>query len=91
MTGELSGEKMADIDSSRTKLQQLQRIQLEERKYSDDINQQVYSYTFFFKEGKPFTILVLRITRFDFLKLSELFEIKGSRYPLRRGYPELSD
>jgi len=40
MTGELSGEKMADIDSSRTKLQQLQRIQLEERKYSDDINQQ---------------------------------------------------
>ena len=42
MTGELSGEKMADIDSSRTKLQQLQRIQLEERKYSDDINQQVY-------------------------------------------------
>jgi len=40
MTSELSGEKMSDIDTSTTKLEQLQRIQLEQRKYSDDINQQ---------------------------------------------------
>ena len=47
MTSELSGEKMSDIDTSTTKLEQLQRIQLEQRKYSDDINHQVFIFYWF--------------------------------------------
>nr|ALS04549.1 dynactin subunit 6 [Acartia pacifica] len=40
MTDELSGDKIGDIAATTSKLEQLHKIQLEERQYSDSMNKQ---------------------------------------------------
>jgi len=40
MTDDISGDKLANIDATTTKLEQLHKIQLQERKQSDNINKQ---------------------------------------------------
>eukprot|EP00088_Acartia_fossae_P053961 TRINITY_DN6165_c0_g1_i7.p1 TRINITY_DN6165_c0_g1~~TRINITY_DN6165_c0_g1_i7.p1 ORF type:complete len:185 (+),score=55.12 TRINITY_DN6165_c0_g1_i7:34-588(+) len=40
MTGELSGDRLTDMPAAKTKLEQLHKIQLEERRHADEINKQ---------------------------------------------------
>ena len=41
MTSELSGDRLTDMPAAKTKLEQLHKIQLEERRHADEINKQV--------------------------------------------------